>query len=159
MDIVADAYELPYRTDSVDAVTCSAVLEHLEFPDRSVAEIWRVLKPGGQVFAETPFLQLYHGYPDHYQNFTLTGHRRLFERAGFTVISSGASVGPTFALTQLCFAYARYYTRSNALKYLAAGLAVMIALPLRPLDYLINRTPAAHILASTTYVHAVKTAA
>ncbi len=159
VDVVADAYELPYTAGSVDAVCCEAVLEHLEFPQRSVAEMWRVLKPGGQVFAATPFLQLYHGYPDHYQNFTLTGHQRLFERAGFSIISSGACVGPTFALTQLCMAYARYYTPTNALKYVAAGLAVMIALPLRPLDYLINNAPAAHILASTTYVHAVKPSA
>jgi SAM-dependent methyltransferase len=156
VDVVADAYELPYTAGSVDAVCCEAVLEHLEFPERSVAEMWRVLEPGGQVFAATPFLQLYHGYPDHYQNFTLTGHQRLFERAGFSIISFGACVGPTFALTQLCMAYARYYTPTNALKYVAAGLAVMIALPLRPLDYLINKAPAAHILASTTYVHAVK---
>jgi predicted SAM-dependent methyltransferase len=31
VDVVADAYALPYATGSVDAVHCEAVLEHLEW--------------------------------------------------------------------------------------------------------------------------------
>lgn len=156
VDVVADAYELPYMDASVDAIHCEAVLEHLECPDRAVAEMYRVLRRGGQVFAATPFVSLYHGYPSHFQNFTLTGHRRLFERAGFSVISSGPCVGPTFALSVLMIAYARLYAPTRVLKYFGAGLALAVALPLRPLDRWINRSSAAHELAATTYVHGVK---
>jgi ubiquinone/menaquinone biosynthesis C-methylase UbiE len=76
----------------VAGLHCEAVLEHLEFPDVAVGEMFRVLRPGGLVFAATPFLQSYHGYPDHFQNFTLHGHQRLFERAGFSILQSGTCV-------------------------------------------------------------------
>ena len=101
VDVVADGYRLPYCDESVDACHCEAVLEHLEDPARAVAEMFRVLRPGGSVFAATPFLQVFHAYPDHFQNFTVEGHRRLFERAGFTVLSAGPCVGPTFAIADL----------------------------------------------------------
>src|SRR5512141_1981664 len=71
VDVVGSAYALPFDDESVDSVDCEAVLEHLEHPRDAVAEMHRALKPGGQVFAATPFLQPFHGYPDHFQNFTL----------------------------------------------------------------------------------------
>ena len=36
------------------------------------------MKPGGRIFAAVPFLQPYHGYPDHYYNMTAAGLRNLF---------------------------------------------------------------------------------
>jgi SAM-dependent methyltransferase len=156
VDVVADAYELPYAGESVDAIYCEAVLEHLEFPDKAVAEMWRVLKKGGQVFAATPFLQWYHAYPNHFQNFTLTGQERLFGRAGFTIVSSGTSVGPTVALTNLIASYAKTFVPFRSLRRLSGWLVALMAIPVKPLDLWINRHPSSHYLASGTYVHAVK---
>ena len=45
---------LPFASASVDLVTCSWVLEHLEQPGRVLAEIARVLKPGGHFLFITP---------------------------------------------------------------------------------------------------------
>ena len=107
VDIAATAYRLPFRDTSIPAIHCEAVLEHLEFPEDAVREMFRVLRPGGLVFASTPFLQPYHGYPDHFQNFTLRGHTRLFERAGFAIVDAGTCVGPTFAVADVLANYAR----------------------------------------------------
>jgi len=41
--------------------------------ERAVAEMFRTVRSNGIVYAATPFLQSYHGYPDNYQNFTLRG--------------------------------------------------------------------------------------
>jgi SAM-dependent methyltransferase len=50
--LVGDAYRLPFADGAFDAVICSEVLEHLhEFP-AALAEIRRVMKPGGR-FAPT----------------------------------------------------------------------------------------------------------
>jgi ubiquinone/menaquinone biosynthesis C-methylase UbiE len=38
----ASIYELPYSANSFDLVVCSEVLEHLEYPQRGLAEIARV---------------------------------------------------------------------------------------------------------------------
>jgi len=155
VDVAADAYQLPYADGAADAIHCEAVLEHLEFPDGAVKEMHRVLRPGGRLFAATPFLQGFHGYPDHYQNFTLTGHRRLFERAGFSVSSAGTCVGPTFALRDLATNYIRRAIPGSFGK-VASALYSLCTVPLLYLDRTANRRDSAADLASTTYVSAVK---
>jgi SAM-dependent methyltransferase len=156
VDVVADAYELPYRDGTVNAILCEAVLEHLEFPEAAVKEMYRVLVPGGQLFASTPFLQAYHGYPNHFQNFTLTGQQRLFIRNGFELVSSGVCVGPTYVVSEIVQCYLRYYIpfpigRDFLLNLLRYPFAL-----LRRLDKKIVRFGNASDVASTTYVHARK---
>lgn len=153
VDVVGDAYDLPYADGSVDAIHCEAVLEHLERPELAVAEMARVLRPGGEVFAATPFLQGFHAYPNHFQNFTSEGHRRLFVRSGFEVIDSGACVGPTFALTDLAALYLRTYLPTRLLSRAGWATALLIARLLRPLDRRLLRNPEAHLLASLVYAH------
>jgi len=151
VDLVGDANALPYANDSIEAIYCEAVLEHLERPDMAVTEMARVLRNGGLVFAATPFLQRYHGHPDHYQNFTLTGHRRLFERAGFEIEATGTCVGPVCALSALAGSFAREFIPTRLLSRIAWLLVGLAALPLRWLDRVLPPTRS-HILASSTFV-------
>ncbi len=51
---VAAGESLPFRDDTVDAVTCSEVLEHVEDADAVVSEISRVLRPGGLLVFSMP---------------------------------------------------------------------------------------------------------
>ena len=46
----ADVMSLPYDDQSFDVVMAAHVLEHLPDPQRALAEMIRVLKPGGMVF-------------------------------------------------------------------------------------------------------------
>lgn len=72
-DIVGDIHDLPFEDDSVDALLCIAVLEHVENPITAMQEMYRVLKPGGQLFIYVPFLYYYHaeeGYYGDYWRFT-----------------------------------------------------------------------------------------
>jgi SAM-dependent methyltransferase len=50
--VSGDAYRLPFQDRAFDAVVCSEVLEHLIDYEQALAEIARVLKPGGR-FAPT----------------------------------------------------------------------------------------------------------
>ncbi len=125
-------------------------------PEAAVREMMRVLGPGGQVFAATPFLQVYHSYPDHYQNFTLTGHGKLFERAGFEIEDSGVCMGPTFALLDVMANYCREYVPTRVLSRGAFYLLRLCAFVLAPLDRWLNSRANAHVVASSTFVHAVK---
>ena len=155
MDIVADAHILPFVPESVDAIYCEAVLEHLYNPDQAVAEMYNALKPGGKVYACTPFMQAYHGYPHHYQNFTLRGHQRLFERQGFRIENAGVAVGPTFALMTLngMFLYEFFPKPVNWILGKTCGLLARLV---RPFDVVLNKRPNAYVLASTTYLLACK---
>lgn len=157
VDVAGSAYALPFPAGSVDAVFCEAVLEHLELPDAAVGEMFRVLRPGGQVFAGTPFLQAFHGYPSHYQNFTLVGHERLFVRAGFEVLASGTCVGPVRALVDLVGAALANLLPAR-LGRVAWHLWQILARVVRPLDRWAGRHPRSHLVASTTFVHGRKPA-
>src|SRR6478672_3807872 len=46
-DIVGDIHNLPFADESIDAVICLAVLEHVEDPIKAMKEIYRVLKKDG----------------------------------------------------------------------------------------------------------------
>ncbi|KKQ89805.1 MAG: Methyltransferase domain protein [Candidatus Curtissbacteria bacterium GW2011_GWC2_38_9] len=47
--LVADAHKLPFKNRSFDTVTAIEVLEHLDNPEKSLLEIYRVLKNKGQL--------------------------------------------------------------------------------------------------------------
>ncbi len=104
--VVCDAHQLPFADGCFDAVVAQAVLEHVMDPQRVVAEIHRVLKPGGLVYAETPFMQQVHEGAYDITRFTMVGHRRLFR--WFDELDAGVVCGPA---TTLIWAL-RYFMRS-----------------------------------------------
>jgi len=84
IDIVADCHRLPIRSRSVEAVNCSAVLEHLYCPPVAMQEIGRILKPGGLLVGSCSFLEGEHF--DSQQHYSYLGLFRLLECNGFKVI-------------------------------------------------------------------------
>lgn len=94
--VVSDGHALPFADASFDGVLIQAVLEHVLEPARVVAEIHRVLKPDGLVYAETPFMQQVHEAAYDFTRFTLSGHRWLFRR--FAEIEAGPTATSGVAL-------------------------------------------------------------
>lgn len=68
-DFVGDIHNLPFKDNSVEAIFCSSVIEHVENPIRAVEEIYRVLKPGGYAYFYAPFIFYYHAEPGYYKDF------------------------------------------------------------------------------------------
>lgn len=87
IDYQWDLHCLPVADASVDCIVCNAVLEHVPQPDLAIAEMTRVLKPGGGLWIEVPFLQLYHAHPYDYLRWTVEGAKQLLRR--MDVIESG----------------------------------------------------------------------
>lgn len=50
----ADAESLPFRDACFDLVFCQQIIEHVVYPERVLAEIARVLRPGGLLFLSAP---------------------------------------------------------------------------------------------------------
>jgi SAM-dependent methyltransferase len=105
-DVLGVGEYLPFADDAFDAVISIAVLEHVRNPFDSAAEIARVVRPGGKILVEVPFLQPYHGYPHHYYNMTISGLENLFSEH-FVIERSGLPPGgePIWTLPWLLNAY------------------------------------------------------
>ena len=134
-NVVADGHFLPFQNETFDAVWIQAVLEHVLDPSAVVGEIHRVLKPGGIVYADTPFIQQVHEQAYDFTRFTLSGHRWLFRR--FEEIDSGAVGGAGKALVWSI----RYVALSMGF---STRLATLMALPffwLRFIDYFAKPGP------------------
>jgi ubiquinone/menaquinone biosynthesis C-methylase UbiE len=95
--------QLPFDDASFDVVTMKHVLEHTHEPMRALAEVTRVLGPGGVVLIAVPDVGYWKGVwqrrtyryfrPDdlgqqHHVYYSHPSLRRLLERAGFEVVAN-----------------------------------------------------------------------
>lgn len=131
---VADAHSIPIPDGVIDAVWVQAVLEHVLSPERVVAEIYRVLRPRGLVYAETPFMQQVHEGPYDFTRLTETGHRWLFRH--YECIDSGVERGPFTALLWSI----RYALAGLLRSHGAATLICILLFWLRYFDRLVSET-------------------
>jgi 2-polyprenyl-3-methyl-5-hydroxy-6-metoxy-1,4-benzoquinol methylase len=53
--VVADAYHLPFRKNSFDAIIASEILEHVYDPKLFLVKLIEALKPGGRLIITTPY--------------------------------------------------------------------------------------------------------
>ena len=68
--ILGDAQNIPVKSNTVECVKCTELLEHIELPERVLDEVSRVLKPGGTLILSCPFNFGIHGDPYDFQRFT-----------------------------------------------------------------------------------------
>ena len=84
---------LPLAEGSVDVVLSTQVLEHVPEPNKYLAEIRRVLKPGGLVIISTHGYWMYHPHPQDFWRWTGPGLRKLVGDAGYQVLECRGIMG------------------------------------------------------------------
>lgn len=132
VDAIADAHDLPFPDGGFDLVIAVAVLEHVADPQRCVAEMRRVLAPGGHVYADTPFLQPVHMGAYDFTRFTPIGHRRLFRH--FDEVAAGISTGVGSAVAALSGVALQSLSRVRAWRLAANAAGSLLTPPLRMMD-------------------------
>jgi SAM-dependent methyltransferase len=150
VDVVADAEQIPFRSDTFSRVECDAVLEHVKNPERVMREMARVLEPGGFAHIVTPFCHPLHEYPADYRRFTIAALEQM--AGGLSVIASGWRTGPTATLLVFGLEYVKLWLPWRWLRAAAQGSLGWILFPLRYLDLILLRRPEAARLGNHCYV-------
>jgi SAM-dependent methyltransferase len=94
VDCLGDALALPFRSEAFGLVVSQETLEHLRDPFRAVEEMVRVLRPGGTMYLQVPFVIGYHPGPEDYWRFSRMGLSELVRRAGLEGQELQIGVGP-----------------------------------------------------------------
>jgi SAM-dependent methyltransferase len=113
---ICDLQKIPIAPEIYDGILCTQVLEHIPEPAQVLAELFRVLKPGGHLWLSAPLFFQEHEVPYDFYRYTQYGFRHLLEREGFRIIEINWLEG-------------YYGTLAYQLDMAAREL------PLKPLDY------------------------
>ena len=105
VDVYYDGHTLPFKDKSFDSVVAFEVFEHVFSPDDTLAEIFRVLMPGGKFMISVPFAWDEHEAPFDYARYSSFGIEYLLEKNGFNVESIAKTTTSSLAISQLRIAY------------------------------------------------------
>lgn len=137
VDFYYDGTTLPFADARFDVVVCFEVFEHVfNLPD-VLAEIRRVLKPGGQVLVTVPFAWDEHEVPYDFARYTSFGIRHVFNTNGFECLKVEKTTTYVQALGQLFAAYLVQHVlpKGRVLGYLSQ---VAVVFPLNAVTLLLN---------------------
>jgi SAM-dependent methyltransferase len=88
VDVLLNLHELALADTSIGSALLLDTMEHVEYPHQAVAEVRRVLKPGG-VLVMTSVMQFpIHGHPDDYWRFTPSAFGSLVRPFNWSFVDS-----------------------------------------------------------------------
>ena len=82
IDTLCDLEAVPLRSGSFDVCLLTEVLEHVARPELVMAELARILRPGGRIYVTVPFAFPEHQAPHDFHRYTSFALRRLAEVSG-----------------------------------------------------------------------------
>ena len=111
---------LPFADDSFDAALLFNAIYIMAEPAKTLAEIKRILKPGGKLYLASPFIANEMPEPHDYCRFTAEGLEQLLAQAGFSEVKVerfGERFSSAAYLLHLLFGFnlARFLAYSAAL--------------------------------------------
>lgn len=142
VDVYYDGKHLPFEDESFDSLFCTEVLEHLFDPDKSIAEMYRVLKYDGRLLLTVPFAWNEHEVPYDFARYTSFGIIHLLEKHGFTIIEEKKSGNFVRVIWQLWSLYIfELFKKFNKTGYFLSlifiaplNLLGVLILPLMPVN-------------------------
>ena len=136
-DIFYDGVEFPIESSRFDGVLCTQVLEHVFTPSGFLAEVFRVMKPGGVLVLTVPFVWDEHEQPHDFGRYSSFGLKAFLEEHGFEIVTQQKSGADGRTLAQLTVGYWYKITRTKS-RLLNAGVQVLLLAPLTLLGWTLS---------------------
>jgi len=108
---VCDLSSIPVDDGRFDAIIFNQVMEHLPEPRKVLAELMRVVKPGGSMLCTAPLFFEEHEKPYDFYRYTQFGWRHLMETTGFEVERLEWMEGYLGTVAYQCNSASRYLPR------------------------------------------------
>lgn len=156
VNLVGNALRIPIADNAVDGVINTGVLEHVEDIEQVLREIYRILKPGGILYIEIPFMQGFHPDPTDFQRLTYQGLQRALK--DFLIEEMEVSSGP---YSNLSWAIRETIAAASATERGFTWLWIIggwLTFWIKYLDRFVVGKRFAHRVASSYYVIATKPA-
>jgi len=136
VNCIAKAEQLPFANDSISVIITQETLEHVQRPFLAVKEMHRVLKRGGTLYVQLPFVIGYHPGPTDYWRFSREGIQELVEEAEFHCEEIDIAVGPATGFYRIIVEFIAVFVSRffSALYYPTKGAAAIFFYPLKWLD-------------------------
>jgi SAM-dependent methyltransferase len=152
VDVVADAHDLHMVADgSADCVVAVGLLLHCRFPQQVIDGFFRILKPGGILYLNAPFVFVHSEHPDVYFHFTFEGLQVLCR--AFEHVQSGFNRGPASSMCHLMIHFCAMlfsFNREN-LYQMNLYFFTWLLFWIKYLDAVIGRYDRARMIYSGTY--------
>jgi SAM-dependent methyltransferase len=84
-DVVYSGGRLPFDDGAFDTVLCNQVAEHVPDPGKFLAELVRVLRPGGRLILTVPFSYRVHSAPHDFHRFTRYALQKYADEHGLRI--------------------------------------------------------------------------
>ena len=144
LDFTCSLRKIPRKSSYYDAIICTEVLEHVEFPQDVINEFYRILKKKGRLYLTVPQGRTLHQEPYNYFYFTRYGLLSLLKNADFkdiNIIPKGGYFWFLSDAVRFNGIAGQYKEKSKLLYYLLKILEypftnILIPLLLFPLDSL-----------------------
>lgn len=133
-DVVWDGAILPFPDGRFDGALATEFLEHVPDPEAILAEIARVLRPGGAIFLTVPFVWPLHCSPHDYHRYTPETLERHLSHAGFDGIELRPAGGWDASLAQVIGLWARRRPQRRLTRIVASFLAMPLIFALDRMD-------------------------
>ena len=125
-----DGVNIPYPANHFDVVFSRQVFEHVRYPELVMAQIFRVLRPGGQFIGSVSQLEPFHSQS--YWNYTYFGFSSIALDAGLNLLELRPGIdGLTLIVRNFVLwglknkkmkaKFQKYFTRSSPLNLLIGG--------------------------------------
>ncbi|POR47347.1 FkbM family methyltransferase [Bosea psychrotolerans] len=116
IDYVSDITAIPVPDNSYDVILCTEVLEHVPRPVEALAEMARIVKPGGRLFLSAPLGSGLHQEPYHfYGGYTDHWYRKFLDEFGCEVEAIEPNHGWFAHLAQECARFSWTFERHKHL--------------------------------------------
>jgi len=138
VDRFGTAYDIPGEDGEFDSAICTAVLEHLEEPDKAIKEADRFLKKGGYAIYTVPLFWHLQEEPRDFYRYAKYGLKCLFEKNGFEIVELKPLSGFWVTFRQELVYYLWHFRKGGKLSPLWWIIPV-IGMLIQGICYLLNK--------------------